>query len=139
MGAAQKIRMQEFVQQEEAEDEANAIIISTKLRAMKGRMVGKAWSNRASSAKTKESESIDDNFEGEPISKFLTRARGPYNESDPLHNCHLNKNCHRRNISHQRCGFHNLDKDEMKEKQRVHTYIISKYLDICIHIINIKP
>ena len=126
MGAAQKIRMKSIAQQEEAEEEANAMIISTKLRAMKGRMVGKEWSNRASSAKIKESESIDNNIEVGPISKILTRARGPYNQSDPLHNCHLNKNCHRRNINHQRCGFHNLDKDEMKKKQRVHTYIIRK-------------
>jgi lipoate-protein ligase A len=124
MGAAQKIRMKAFVRHKDAEDEANAKIISTKLMAMKGRMVGKAWSNRASCAKIKESESIDDVIEVEPISKTLTRARGPYNKSDPLHNCHLNKNCHRRNINHQRCGLHNLDKEELKKKQKVHTYIL---------------
>ena len=70
---------------------------------------------------------IDDNIEVEPTSKLLSRARGPYNPSDPLHNCHLNKNCHRRNIDHQRCGFHNIDKEEIKKKQKVHKYMIRRW------------
>ena len=49
-----------------------------------------------------------------------TRSRGPYNATDPLHKCHLNDQCHQRNKIYQRCPSHNLDKEEMKIKQKVY-------------------
>ena len=46
-------------------------------------------------------------------------SKGPYNDLDPLHVCHLNDKCHQRYGTQQRCHTHTLDKEELEIKQKV--------------------
>ena len=118
MGAAQKLKLKAFAKKQDTE-EVDTAFLSSKLMAMKGRFVGQAWSTRV--AEKKELEKIEAEKPKELISVTLKKARGPYKASDPLHKCHLNTNCHRRNSNVKRCGLHEIDNDEAKKKQKVKT------------------
>ena len=120
VGAAQKLKLKAFSKKPEEEDmDTNANIFAGKFKAMKGQMVGKAWSKKVTATKTQELE-IPKDEKKEKISKSLRLARGPYDKSDPLHMCQSNSNCHRRNgSSPQRGCSHKLDKEEMIKKQKV--------------------
>ena len=132
MGAAQKLKLNAFAKKQ-APEEVDSAFLSSKLMAMKGRMIGKAWTSRA--AERKEIEKIQAEKPKELISETLRKARGPYKTTDPLHMCHLNSNCHRRNENSKRCGSHEMDKAEAEKKQRVHFY--SQYLNI-VHVSTIR-
>ena len=119
MGAAQKLKLNAFAKKQ-APEEVDSAFLSSKLMAMKGRMIGKAWTSRA--AERKEIEKIQAEKPKELISETLRKARGPFKTTDPLHMCHLNSNCHRRNENSIRCGSHEMDKAEAEKKQRVHFY-----------------
>ena len=125
--AAHKLKLTEFAKKQDV-DEANAAFLASKLMAMKGRMVGKAWSSKA--AEKKEMQKIKVEKPKEKISTTLRKARGPYKEDDPLHMCHINHNCHRRNQNSKRCGLHEMDEAEAKKKQKVSSILISIFLDM---------
>ena len=121
MGAAQKLKFKAFTKKQ-APEEVDTAFLSSKLMAMKGRMIGKAWTNRA--AERKEIEKMQAEKPKELISETLRKARGPYKTTDPLHMCHLNSNCHRRKENSKRCGSHEMDKAEAEKKQRVHFSLV---------------
>ena len=120
--AAHKLKLKAFATKQDV-DEVDTAFLASKLMAMKGRFVGKAWSSKA--AEKKEIQKIEVEKPKEKISETLRKARGPYKEDDPLHMCHVNHNCHRRNQNAKRCGLHEMDEAEAKKKQKVFSVLSS--------------
>ena len=117
MGAAQKLKLKAFGKKQQNAEETDTPFLGFKLNA--GEMAGKARSDRAPSLKIQEVDKIEAEKPKELVSETLRKARGPYNEADPLHMCHLNHNCHRRNIQTKRCGLHEIGKEDSEKKQKV--------------------
>ena len=93
MGAAQKLKLKAFAKKPRPE-EMNTAFLGSNLMATKEGMGGKSRNDRSASLKDKELDKIQAEKPKELVSETLRKARGPYNEADPLHMCHLNHNCH---------------------------------------------